>query len=318
MNNKDFGSFIAELRKEQGITQKELADQVGVSDKAVSRWETGKNYPDVEIMQNLSDALGISISELMQGERLDQSEIIKVSNKNIIKSFKKNKKNKIIFTVIISIILIALITVSALLIKNNNSQIIEKNLTLYSADTRALLDNIDSFIYQQNIGADDFTLNNCRIMMNAQKEASDLYIAGATGDNVGYYCGALCENGSPSYTFVNQYIEPIEWEYGITCNELIDFLNIIDFKDFDTEYSIANTYNISIDGGYEESDYIYKADEYCPTYFYTADSKTFTKVKDNEHIKDECVLINLVKYYEGEGESIALIFYRTHEPSYYE
>lgn len=53
--NNNFSSFIAELRKEQGLTQKELADRVGVSDKAVSRWENGKNYPDIEIMQSLGE-----------------------------------------------------------------------------------------------------------------------------------------------------------------------------------------------------------------------------------------------------------------------
>ena len=65
------GSFISNVRKEQGLTQKQLAERVGVSDKAVSRWETGKGLPDTSIMSDLCEALGININELLSGERLD-------------------------------------------------------------------------------------------------------------------------------------------------------------------------------------------------------------------------------------------------------
>ena len=65
------GSFISNVRKEQGLTQKQLAERVGVSDKAVSRWETGKGLPDTSIMSDLCEVLGININELLSGERLD-------------------------------------------------------------------------------------------------------------------------------------------------------------------------------------------------------------------------------------------------------
>ena len=65
------GSFISEMRKEKGLTQKQLADLVGVSDKAVSRWETGKGLPDTSIMPELCKALDININELLSGERLN-------------------------------------------------------------------------------------------------------------------------------------------------------------------------------------------------------------------------------------------------------
>jgi len=84
--NNNFSSFIAELRKEQGLTQKELADRVGVSDKAVSRWENGKNYPDIEIMQSLGEIFKVSVSELLQGERLETEAVISISEQNVVKS----------------------------------------------------------------------------------------------------------------------------------------------------------------------------------------------------------------------------------------
>lgn len=67
MNN--IGAFIAELRKEQSMTQKELADKLGVTDKAVSKWERGKGIPDVDSIERLSDVLGVSVSELFAAKR---------------------------------------------------------------------------------------------------------------------------------------------------------------------------------------------------------------------------------------------------------
>ena len=63
-------AFIAELRTEAGLTQQQLADALGVTDKAVSRWETGRGFPDVSILEDLADALGCSVAELLRGERL--------------------------------------------------------------------------------------------------------------------------------------------------------------------------------------------------------------------------------------------------------
>jgi transcriptional regulator with XRE-family HTH domain len=64
------GAFITELRKEKGYTQKQLADEIGVSDKAVSRWETGRGLPDTSVMPQLCESLSISLNELLAGERL--------------------------------------------------------------------------------------------------------------------------------------------------------------------------------------------------------------------------------------------------------
>ena len=69
MDNIRFGQFVAQLRKEQGLTQKELADRLHVTDKAVSKWETGKGFPDLKLLEPLAEALGVSLVELLQGER---------------------------------------------------------------------------------------------------------------------------------------------------------------------------------------------------------------------------------------------------------
>ena len=69
MDAKKTGELIAALRKEKGWSQAELAERLGVTNKAVSRWETGRGYPDVELLQLVARELGVTISELLEGER---------------------------------------------------------------------------------------------------------------------------------------------------------------------------------------------------------------------------------------------------------
>ncbi len=71
--NKRSGSFIAQMRKQAGLTQLQLAERIGVSDKAVSKWETGRGFPDVSVLEGLAEALGVSISEIVTGKSAEQS-----------------------------------------------------------------------------------------------------------------------------------------------------------------------------------------------------------------------------------------------------
>lgn len=70
LDKEKFGKFVAKLRKEKGYTQKELAKQLSISDKAVSKWETGVTIPDVALLIPLSELLGVTVTELLTGERL--------------------------------------------------------------------------------------------------------------------------------------------------------------------------------------------------------------------------------------------------------
>ena len=69
MDNLRFGAFVAQLRKEKQWTQQELADRLHVTDKAISKWETGKGFPEVTLLEPLAQALEVSLVELLQGER---------------------------------------------------------------------------------------------------------------------------------------------------------------------------------------------------------------------------------------------------------
>ena len=68
MNQTAIGSYIARKRKEQNLTQEQLAEQLGASNKTVSKWENGKCMPDYSIIQTLCEALHVTLPELMDGE----------------------------------------------------------------------------------------------------------------------------------------------------------------------------------------------------------------------------------------------------------
>ena len=71
MDLNKIGVFISALRKQKDMTQKELAEKIGITDKAVSRWETGKGFPDVSLLKPLAEALGVSISDIVMGEKIE-------------------------------------------------------------------------------------------------------------------------------------------------------------------------------------------------------------------------------------------------------
>lgn len=71
MENIEMGRFIARLRKEKGLTQAELAGQLNLTDKAVSKWERGLSAPDIGTLEPLAGALGVSVAELLHGERME-------------------------------------------------------------------------------------------------------------------------------------------------------------------------------------------------------------------------------------------------------
>ncbi len=74
MDQIKIGRFLAACRKEKDLTQRQLAELLHVSDKTVSKWETGKGLPEAQLMLPLCEALGISVNELLSGERLTETE----------------------------------------------------------------------------------------------------------------------------------------------------------------------------------------------------------------------------------------------------
>lgn len=76
---KTLGTMIAELRKQQGMTQLELAEKIGVTDKAVSKWERDLSCPDINSLPNLAEILGVSVEDLMQIKKQADEPVSKVA-----------------------------------------------------------------------------------------------------------------------------------------------------------------------------------------------------------------------------------------------
>ena len=75
MDAKKFGSFLQARRRELGLTQSQLGEKLGVTDKAISRWERGVGFPDISLLEPLAAALGLTVVELMRSERMEQEAI---------------------------------------------------------------------------------------------------------------------------------------------------------------------------------------------------------------------------------------------------
>ena len=113
MNQIKIGRFISECRKQKDLTQKELAQRLFITDKAVSKWERGIAMPDTSIMLELCDILGISVNELLSGEKINVEGNDKKNEELLLQMAKEiEKKNKTIWSsmwVIMSISITALI-----------------------------------------------------------------------------------------------------------------------------------------------------------------------------------------------------------------
>ena len=103
MDQEKIGQFIKQIRQENNLTQKELADKLGVTFQAVSKWENGKNVPDIAILKQISEDFNIDISEILAGEK------------------KKTKKTNYLYPIILILILVLLLGIGTIIYNNNNT-----------------------------------------------------------------------------------------------------------------------------------------------------------------------------------------------------
>lgn len=109
MNQAEIGKFIAKCRKDKKLTQAQLADKLNITDRAVSKWETGKSMPDSSIMLELCQILGISVNELLSAETVDQENYEKKADENLIALKRKDENHmtkNILFSILFSATLI--------------------------------------------------------------------------------------------------------------------------------------------------------------------------------------------------------------------
>ena len=130
MNQEKIGKFIAKLRKQKKLTQEQLAEKLGITKNAVSKWERGLGLMDLSLLKPLSHILEVSVTEILNGERFTKEEIDSKSEETLIdtldysaKEIKKVKKNKfiiILLTIVITILSIVILdTIQVIVFKNS-------------------------------------------------------------------------------------------------------------------------------------------------------------------------------------------------------
>lgn len=120
MSRNQIGKFIQQLRKEKGLTQKELGNLVNVSDKTISKWENSNSIPDTAMLPALCEALEVTVNELLYGEKLppeDYSEKAEENIMNLLQEGQTNKKSEV-WKIILGVILIVLVSVSNIKMMN--------------------------------------------------------------------------------------------------------------------------------------------------------------------------------------------------------
>ncbi len=190
MNQSKCGKFIAKLRKEKNMTQEQLAEKMGVSINAVSKWERGLNFPDVSLYKKLCKELDISIEELINGEKDNSEEAKEKAIIFTIKEKEKLRKNTKKILVLFSLILIIIII--GVFHYNNNLKINLVN------DSNYLYDEVINFIKE----------NEFKENPDAIHKDFNIFVS--------YHGFGIEKNNNYKYVYMwlyNQsyYIEPIEY-----------------------------------------------------------------------------------------------------------
>ncbi len=110
MDQIKIGQFISECRKSKNMTQAQLAEKLNITDRAISKWETGKGMPDSSIMLELCNELSITVNELLSGERISMNDYTKKMEENLLE-FKKSDEEKNIMLLQLEIVIGVISTV---------------------------------------------------------------------------------------------------------------------------------------------------------------------------------------------------------------
>ena len=135
MNQERIGKFIASCRKKEKLTQEQLAEKLGITYKAVSKWETGKGLPDASIMKDLCNNLKITVNELLSGELINKEDYNKKAEEYMLEIYRQKeegdrrllKLEKIVGFLFVTYFIFILLTMNYLVEKN----IISENMFLF-------------------------------------------------------------------------------------------------------------------------------------------------------------------------------------------
>ena len=169
MDLNKIGKFIAEERKKKSLTQEQLAEKLGINSRTISRWENGKNMPDVSLYKDICEELGISIEELINGEKTNRDNIKISYEKALITTVDKNSEQKReiskLFKILLFVIIFSVLTILLIIIYYDKKypkidvysmKIIESDNNILNDDLTFKYDDFNVYFY----GVDSLQLGN--------------------------------------------------------------------------------------------------------------------------------------------------------------
>ena len=244
MDPKKTGTIILEARKKLNMTQKDLADKLYVSDKAVSKWERGLCFPDISVLIPLTEILNISLYDLLRGEKMNKNEVEETLKNTINYSNGELKRKKKKYTTISSIVIAIIILISSITlvyISNKDISAIVDRDTIYDisyySDYKTSLDSINGekleLIIMKlplNWRERQFKISDDTIKINYDVSYKEVVKAYNDED---YVKEAMINNVSVIFTTVSG-VDSVEFRYTdykyiITKNKLLKAYNLSDF-----------------------------------------------------------------------------------------
>ena len=217
MNQKKIGKFICSLRKEKQLTQEQLAEKLGVSINAVSKWERGLSFPDVSLYKDLCKELDINIEELINGEKSKSSTAKEKAILNVVKTNKKEKKKRNIIIIVFTLLITLLIIFGLIIYKYKSREVedfYERNyqLTFVARDVEAFFKYRFGDVYPDFYGGMYISDDSYNLIVQVVKEK-------------------IPEKGTMEYYYYNELStvdERIKLEYvKYSYNELLNINNTI-------------------------------------------------------------------------------------------
>lgn len=310
MNTYDFGKFLSQLRKEKNLTQVQLAEKLHVTDKAISRWETGKNFPDIEIFEDLSKILDVSVSELLVGKRIEKEKLFDVSEEHIVTQIKKNKKSKKKYMIIISVFTVIAMICGYLAIKNSGffDGVIYSEIPCYSNDLLTIMNNVDGYTSQNPKADGEFIINNGFFFIEPDKTTKDIfYLSGTFENGRAFYINTMYDEENPqkSTCFIGEFRKNQECADGICYDDLKSIVSQLNMS----ELPKHEKYQLTIEDIATYNNRNLNPNEYQSSIKKFVFSEGLLSSYTKNTLSGEFLLITISGYDNGSGEIIAYIFY---------
>ena len=220
MNTEKIGSLIAKLRKEKGLTQKELADQLHITDRAVSKWERGLGCPDISLLDDLANILGVSISSLLNGEE-EVEKAIKTTITYVTESRKQKVKQFVNQFLLMTMSFLLVFTL--LLFLNVERRFYQKYTTRVSSGWIFIQEASPGKAYEYEDIFDEVESKALKILNNQGKYTNEEY------EEITKYVQHITENVQKNKELYYKKALSFEEIYHLACLEEFVSINSFDY-----------------------------------------------------------------------------------------